>query len=402
MPDFFQTGVIATLHRLAEHDSDRFTRELSHPACRKVMLLLPCLASDFRSAAMEKILTELESAEYLQNILLILGRATAEDFAGAETRLARLKAKSTILWLESPAATSLFELFNKNDLNIPSTGKGSAVWIGFGLANAYDRDAVITIHDCDITTYKREIVDRLCYPVASPDFGYEFSKGYYARVSGQLNGRVVRLFFTPLIRVLERLIGRHPFLSFADSFRYPLSGECALTTNLARLIRIPGDWGLEVGFLSEVYRSCAPSRVCDVEIMDGFYDHKHQILTNESGSGGLRRMATEIARTFFRTLAIEGIPLDDGLFRSLRIGYLRSAQDYIHRYADDARIDGIHYDRHVEGTAVDLFTSALGDAIEQFRADPVGTPALPNWNRVASAIPDIYDRLLDATNRRAS
>jgi glucosyl-3-phosphoglycerate synthase len=32
------------------------------------------------------------------------------------------------------------------------------------------------LHDCDIVTYNRELLARLCYPVANPNLDYEFVK----------------------------------------------------------------------------------------------------------------------------------------------------------------------------------------------------------------------------------
>ncbi len=396
MPDFFQTGIVSTLHRFHAHDAERFERELSQTSSKPVTLLLPCLASDFRAPAMTAILRELEQVRYLTRVILVLGSATQSDYAAVHSALERLQAPFQILWLESTRVKRLLTRLAEHGLSPGKGGKGRAVWMGFGLACADGSEGVIALHDCDITTYDRSLVDRIAYPVASPNLGYEYAKGYYARISHRMNGRAARLFVTPLVRSLKAHIGPHPFLQFIDSFRYPLSGEFALTTSLARLVRIPGDWGLEVGFLAEIHRLCAPSRVCDVELLDRFYDHKHQAVSTPEGTGGLEHMVREIARCIFRTLAIESVPLTDGLFRSLRVSYLRLAQDYIRRYADDAAIDSIEYDRHAEGTAVDLFAAALAKAIDDFRADPLASSHISNWNRVVSAIPTILEELQQA------
>jgi glucosyl-3-phosphoglycerate synthase len=401
MPDFYQTGVVSTLHRLGPHDFERFEQEFAQPGWTPVKLLLPCLASDLKAPAMEGILKELESVRYLHQVILVLGSATPADYTIAVEKLSPLSVPWRVLWLESPRIDALLKTFDERGVSAGDPGKGRAVWMGFGLANADEHESAVAVHDCDIVTYKRELLDRLCYPLSSPEYGYDYSKGYYARVSGQLHGRVVRLFFTPLVRTLERLIGRHPFLEFVDSFRYPLSGEFALTTSLSRLVRIPGDWGLEIGFLAEIYRLSARERVCDVEILEHFYEHKHRPLVDANEQGGLRRMATEIARTIFRTLAIEAVPLGDGLFRSLRVAYLRLAQDYIRRFAHEARINALPYDRHLEGTAVDMFTRALGDAIDQFSRDPLEAQQLPNWGRVRSAVPTVFERIRDVVDADA-
>ena len=87
---------------------------------------------------------------------------------------------------------------------------------------------VIALHDCDIVNYDRQLLARLCYPVVHPHLGFEFCKGYYARVTERMHGRVSRLFMTPLIRSMEGMAPGAGFLRFLDSFRYPLAGEFAM------------------------------------------------------------------------------------------------------------------------------------------------------------------------------
>ena len=63
----------------------------------------------------------------------------------------------------------------------------------------------VALHDCDITTYNRDLLARLVYPVANPYFNYEFCKGYYPRIrEGSLSGRVTRLLITPLLKTFKK------------------------------------------------------------------------------------------------------------------------------------------------------------------------------------------------------
>jgi glucosyl-3-phosphoglycerate synthase len=264
--------------------------------------------------------------------------------------------------------------------------------MGMGYILSDEKSYAIALHDCDILTYSRELLARLCYPVSNTSMSYEFAKGYYARVSDRFNGRVTRLFVTPLVRTLEKMAGYVPFLVFLDSFRYPLAGEFAMTTDLARIVRIPSDWGLEVGMLSEVFRNCAPRRICEVDLCET-YDHKHQDLSKDNPEAGLNRMASDIAKHLFRTLASEGVVISDGFFKSVKAAYLREAQDAIRKYNDDASINGIVFDRHAEGNAVETFAAAIDLAAKVVLEDPLGAPLIPNWNRVTSAIPEFMDRL---------
>jgi glucosyl-3-phosphoglycerate synthase len=239
------------------------------------------------------------------------------------------------------------------------------------------------------------LLARLCYPVTNPNLDYDFCKGYYSRVTDRLHGRVTRLLVTPLIRSLLKIIGHHPLLIFFDSFRYPLAGEFSIDVDLARVNRIPGDWGLEVGVLAEVYRNTAPRRVCQIDIAEN-YEHKHQSLSADEPGKGLHKMSIDICKTLFRTLASEGIVFSNGLFKTLVATYQQTAQEMLKRFEDDAAVNGLFFDRHEESLAVDTFTNGVRKAAERIMIDPLGAPLVTSWDRVMSAIPDILGRIGDA------
>ncbi|MBI5741565.1 MAG: hypothetical protein HZA16_12735 [Nitrospirae bacterium] len=210
-----------------------------------------------------------------------------------------------------------------------------------------------------------------------------------------------RLLVTPLIRSLQRIIGHHPLLLFFDSFRYPLAGEFSMDIDLARVNKIPGDWGLEVGVLAEVYRNTSWRRVCQVDIAEN-YEHKHQILSPEDATKGLHKMCVDISKSVFRTLASEGIVFSDGFFKTLVATYVRTAQDMLKRYEDDAAINGLFFDRHEESLAVDTFTNGIKKAAEIITEDPLGVPLIASWDRVTSAIPDILGMIKNAVDKDAA
>jgi glucosyl-3-phosphoglycerate synthase len=107
-------------------------------------------------------------------------------------------------------------------------------------------------------------------------------------------------------------------------------------------------------------------------------------------------MSREVAKSLFRTLASEGVTLSQDAFRTLCVRYIRLAEDTMHRYYADAMLNGLEFDRHAEELAVATFANSLAEAAEEFLADPLGLPLIPNWNRVVSAIPDFFDRLTAA------
>ena len=174
-----------------------------------------------------------------------------------------------------------------------------------------------------------------------------------------------------------------------------------MITDLARINRIAGDWGIEVETLSEVYRNCSHMRICQVELCET-YEHKHQPLSADNPKTGMMKMSIDIAKAIFRNLAIEGATVSDSLLKTLIVTYLRTAQDAIKRYNDDATLNGLFFDRHQENKLVEAFTKAIQIAGEEFQEDPRYSPLIPNWNRVTSAIPDFLKQLYDAVEKENS
>ena len=400
MSDFFQAGVIANLHRLTHGGSDRLERELeTFSRVRPIGLVLPALYSEFQHAAMEGILRELREVRYLRRIVVAIGGCDRGEFEEARARFRRFRVPVTAIWMESPEIQDIFALLEARDLSAGSPGKGRTCWLSFGYLLACGDCDIIALHDCDIRNYNRELLARLVYPVGNPNLGFEFSKGYYARVADRLYGRVTRLFFTPLVRAIMNISPGIPYLQFLDSFRYALAGEIAMTADLARTIRIPCDWGLEVGTLSEVYRNSSVSRICQVDLSDN-YEHKHKGLSREDPNAGLRRMTLDIGKSLFRTIAQEGVVLGTDQFRALQLHYTRMAQDTIRRYYADATLNNLKFDLDQEDSAVTVFARSLREAAAEFVEDPLGQPQLPNWNRVVAAVPDILQRLRDSVTER--
>jgi glucosyl-3-phosphoglycerate synthase len=401
MADFYQTGIVPTLHRLKPDSVERLEADLERYARnRPIGLVLPALYAEFETTAMQRIVQELQKVRYLQRIVVALGRASLAQYARVQSLFTSFYTPVTVLHIESDRLQGLLRLLEDRGLPAGPDGKGRSCWLAYGFVLAMGDCDVIALHDCDIVNYDRQLLGRLCYPVVHPNLGFEFCKGYYARVTDRMHGRVTRLFFTPLVRSMMGMAPNTPFLKFLDSFRYGLAGEFAMNANLARVNRIPADWGLEVGILAEIYRNCAVDRTCQVDLMDS-YEHKHQDLSAKDPSKGLSRMATEIAKSLFRTVAAEGAVFTTEHFRSLEVRYVRMAQDTIARYYADAMLNGLKFDRHAEELAVNAFAKSLRRAAEEFLEDPLGVPPIPNWNRVLAAIPEFFELLLDAVNKDA-
>lgn len=397
MSDFKQDGSVATLHNLSTMRITDLERELVNFATnRKITLILPSLYSELEAPALSTILDELEQVSYINHIVIGLDRADSEQFAHARQYFSRLPQKHSILWNDGPRLKSIHQKLSEAGLAPTEPGKGRNVWYCIGYTLACRDSDVVALHDCDITTYKRDMLTRLVYPVTNPAFPYQFCKGYYPRLAdGKINGRVTRLLIFPLLRAMQKTFGHSDYVEYLQAFRYPLAGEFAMRTGILPDIRIPSDWGLEIGVLSEVWRNLSRHAVCQVDIAD-VYDHKHQPLSEDDAERGLSRMSTDIAKALFRKVATEGKVMNHEHFRTLKATYYRQALDVIEMYYSDAIMNGLSIDRHKEEKAVELFAGNIVEAGITFLENPMETPFIPNWSRIQSAFPDILEEIKTA------
>lgn len=399
MSDFCQIGVIATLQKIGSRSLPDLERELKIISQkRKMVLLLPALVSEFDGPAMPRILDALKAVEYLHQIVLSLDRASAAQFQQVKKLLSHLNTDVRVIWHDGPRMADVLKEMQAADFDLNCPGKGRSVWMSLGYILSTRDVYAVALHDCDIINYNREMPARLLYPVVHPATDFEFSKGYYARATDRLYGRVTRLFYTPLVRTMHRILGYNTFIDYLDDFRYALSGEFAFVASLAKGIRISPTWGLEVSMLSEVYQKTSPNRICQVEIIDT-YEHKHQMLEKDKPAEGLVRMAADIGMALFRVLSQDGLVMSEAFFRTLLTAYIQESRITIEKYHALALLNGLVYDRHAEIEAVDAFVASLKIAMAEFINDPVGIPMLNAWVRVEAALPDISERIRDAVEK---
>ncbi|ATC99038.1 glycosyl transferase [Pseudoalteromonas spongiae] len=397
MADFYQNGIVTTLHNLTNRGVEELESELvEFSKTRPMGLILPSLYSELEGEALPKIVEHLSEVPYLSQVIIGLDRATEDEFCKAIEFFKYLGQPHQILWNDGPRLKQLDAELQALGVAPTEMGKGRNVWYCMGYALATKEAESIALHDCDILTYDRSLLARLIYPVAHPQFNYEFCKGYYARYSdGKLNGRVARLLVTPLLKALKRVMGHNDYLDYMDSYRYSLSGEFSFRQDVLNDIRIPSDWGLEIGVLSEMQRNYASNRLCQVDIAN-VYDHKHQDLSLHNSEGGLSKMSIDITKAFFRKLATQGYTLNTETMRTIKATYYRIALDYIETYKNDAIINGLQVDIHTEEKSVEMFAKNIMAAGQSFLEKPMETPFIPSWNRVISAMPDVLSRLEEA------
>lgn len=397
MGDFHQNGYITTFHNLVNRPTPEIEYDLQVFQSRRPMgLVLPSLYSELEGPALKHIIDELAEVPYLDEIVIGLDRATKKQYKHALKFFSKLPQRHRVLWNDGPRLKAIDAELQEHQLAPKELGKGRNVWYCLGYIISRGRAQAVALHDCDILTYDRGLLARLIYPVANPGFNYQFCKGYYARVAeGKLNGRVTRLLVSPLIQALKKTIGTNDYLNYMDCFRYPLAGEFSFRSDVIPDLRIPSDWGLEIGIISEIQRNYNVSRICQVDVAD-IYDHKHQPVSLEDKNKGLSKMSIDISKAFFRKLATNGVTFSQETIRTIKATYFRVALDYLETYQDEAEFNGLQMDIHAEESAVELFAENVFNAGLHFLDNPMETPFMPTWNRVSSAMPDVLGRIKHA------
>jgi len=385
---------VTTLHDICV-DKEELIKSIREVAVeRPITIIMPMLYREIKNRAINNIVKGLNKCDYVEDILIPLSAENKEEFEKVKRFFSKLETKHYVIWCNGRKITKLLHELKEEGINVLKyKGKGRDVWIALGIASL--RSYAIALHDADVQTYNELIPAKLLFPILEPELDFKFSKGYYARVNLQKNiiyGRVFRLFLHPLLKALVDEIGYEPdFLNFLRAFRYPLAGEFAMTKDVAIDVDVPGDWGIEIGILAEIYRNVARKRICQVDL--GFYEHKHQELGNKES--GLVRMVRDIFKTLLRVLTEEDrIQISDSFLTSLRVVYQRVARDCIRQYHADAVFNHLKYDRHLEETIVERFSKHMLEAGKEYLKKPIGA-RIPDWLRTISAKRKIREELFN-------
>jgi glucosyl-3-phosphoglycerate synthase len=389
--DFYQRGP-TTLHDLQPERRGHARALVAKAVTRRpAAVVLPMLSSEMGQPAILGVRQGLARADFLREIIIPVS-ATCQAEVDEVARFFRdLPYPVTTLWCEGPAVVEVMDRLSERGLDLRAfRGKGLAVWLGFGAAS--EENHAIVVHDANIERYDPKIVHRLLLPLVVEDMDFFFAKGYYAHLHGErLYGRAVRLFVWPFLDALQTVLPRRsPLLTYLRGFRYPLSGEMAVAASVARNMRIPTDWGAELGILGEIHRTTAPMRICQVDLGQHSHDRRP---VGATPAEGLQRVVLDLGTTVYRLLAgMEGTVVDDAMLTTMRVAYHREAQDAIRKYAADALANGLQYDRHEEEVVAERFETLVAQAGRAFLQAPL-SQQISEWLRATSADPEAPRRL---------
>jgi glucosyl-3-phosphoglycerate synthase len=388
-----EQGTISRIHDLCM-DFDTLKSRLGNLSKKYPSgVIIPIIGKDLENPVLQGIVRGLNDCDYLKKLFIAFSSTNGEDYEKAMKLTTHFEIPCEIVWCNGPKVNIVLEDLRKKGLDVTGLkGKGKDLWMTLGIASL--ELYAVAIHDSDIVSYTGALPTKLLYSVVEPRLDFFFSKGYYARLNlekRKIYGRIYRLFLSPLFDALQEKLGHDSrFIGYLQSFRYTLSGEIAIYTDLAMNLRIPCDWGLELGMLAELFRNVSNKRVCEVDL--GFFEHKHKEMTQEA----LLKTAEDCFATLLRTLTeTEGVDISDAFLLSLEVMYRRFAQDKIRQYHADAVCNSLNFDRHEEETNVDALSEIIMPAGRRYLENPTSAQ-LPDWLRTISAMPDARERLRDA------
>lgn len=140
MGDFYQNGIITTLHDLRQRSLDDLEAELLRfSAIRPLGLILPCLYSELEGPAMPVILEHLRQVPYLREIIIGLDRADARQFRRAVEFFAPLPQPHRILWNDGPRLRAIDARLDA--VGLPPGNRAKAAMSGSAWATRWLRAA---------------------------------------------------------------------------------------------------------------------------------------------------------------------------------------------------------------------------------------------------------------------
>ncbi len=151
-------------------------------------------------------------------------------------------------------------------------GKGDALYKGAACSHG----DILVFLDSDITNMGTHFATGLLGPPLSFK-DILLSKAYYHRPRFQMRGktifggRVTRLFMLPILKILCRMYNVFDGL---EDFKYPLSGEIAMTRNAFESIAIPYHYGVDIAILIETYKKFGYGALSQVDLREHIQIHR--------------------------------------------------------------------------------------------------------------------------------
>jgi len=109
MADFYQNGIVTTLHNLGQRTNEHLEAELStFSKTRPMGLILPSLFSELEGDALPAIVDHLAEVPYLNAIVIGLDRANEAEYRHALKFFKKLPQHHGVLWNDGPRLKAFY------------------------------------------------------------------------------------------------------------------------------------------------------------------------------------------------------------------------------------------------------------------------------------------------------
>lgn len=228
-----------------------------------------CLPARDEAATIGPIVTAIRR-ELMEQVALVDELIVVDDHSSDGTAELATTAGATVV----DAASVLAD-------EVSGHGKGQALWRSL-YASTGD---VVVWCDSDISDFDTSFITGLLGPLIV-ESGISFVKGFYARTDdGVGGGRVTELVARPLLALLFPELG---------GIVQPLSGEFAGHRAVLEQLPFATGYGVDLGLLLDVTRSCGAAAVAQVDL--GARRHRHRTL-EELGPQALAVMRVALDRS---------------------------------------------------------------------------------------------------------
>jgi glucosyl-3-phosphoglycerate synthase len=103
MSDFFQNGIVTSLHELGRRPAADLMAEVERYASeRPITLVLPCLYAELQGPALDPIVRGLAELPWLAEIVIGLDQADEEGYRHARRYFSRLPQPHHVIWNDGP------------------------------------------------------------------------------------------------------------------------------------------------------------------------------------------------------------------------------------------------------------------------------------------------------------
>ena len=130
MGDFYQNGVVTTLHDFRKRSLEDLEKSLvTFSQGRPLGLILPSLFSELKGPALKQIIDELCQVPYLDEIIIGLDQAGEKEFEQARDYFSRLPQHHRILWQDGPRLRELDRQLQDKGIAPRAMGKGRDAFV---------------------------------------------------------------------------------------------------------------------------------------------------------------------------------------------------------------------------------------------------------------------------------